>query len=94
MGYRLAGDKITALPTKLASEGIALGSVQLPADGQPIVLLQDRQTIGGYPKAGVISAIDCGQLSQRQQGAEVRFKLENPIISRYKMHAFKHFFDF
>jgi len=94
MGYRLTGDRITNLPTSLTSEGIALGSVQLPADGQPIILLQDRQTIGGYPKAGVISALDCSKLSQRQQGSNISFKLENPIVSRYKMHAFKQFFDF
>ncbi|WP_392339362.1 biotin-dependent carboxyltransferase family protein [Moritella marina] len=94
MGYQLVGDMITDLPTALTSEGIALGSVQLPANGQPIILLQDRQTIGGYPKAGVISAIDCSQLSQRQQGAEITFRLDNPLVSRYKMQAFKRFFDF
>lgn len=94
MGYQLTGEIITDLPTTQASEGIALGSVQLPANGQPIILLQDRQTIGGYPKAGVISALDCGKLSQRQQGADITFKLENPLISRYKMQAFKRFFDF
>jgi biotin-dependent carboxylase-like uncharacterized protein len=94
MGYQLLGDVITDLPTTLASEGISLGSVQLPANGQPIILLQDRQTIGGYPKAGVISAIDCSQLSQRQQGAEIIFRLDNPLVSRYKMQAFRYFFDF
>ncbi|KXO13030.1 Allophanate hydrolase 2 subunit 2 [Moritella sp. JT01] len=94
MGYQLIGNMIADLPATLTSEGVALGSVQLPADGQPIVLLQDRQTIGGYPKAGIISALDCSQLSQRQQGEEISFKLENPLISRYKMQAFKHFFDF
>ncbi|PKH07982.1 biotin-dependent carboxyltransferase family protein [Moritella sp. Urea-trap-13] len=94
MGYQLIGDVITDLPTSLISEGIALGSVQLPANGLPIILLQDRQTIGGYPKAGVISALDCGKLSQRQQGSEITFRLDNPLVSRYKMQAFKRFFDF
>jgi biotin-dependent carboxylase-like uncharacterized protein len=93
MGYRLSGEAIAHLPTKLASEGIALGSVQLPADGQPIVLLQDRQTIGGYPKAGVISALDCGQLFQRQQGARVKFRLGNPLVYHYKMRALMRFFN-
>jgi len=93
MGYRLSGERITNLPIKLTSEGIALGSVQLPADGQPIVLLQERQTIGGYPKAGVISALDCGQLSQRQQGASVNFRLGNPLVYRYKMRALMRFFN-
>ena len=94
MGYQLTGKVITNLPTKLASEGIALGSVQLPANGLPIILLQDRQTIGGYPKAGVISALDCGKLSQRQQGANITFRLDNPLMSCYKMHALKRFFNF
>ena len=94
MGYQLTGEMIADLPTTLASEGIALGSVQLPANGQPIILLQDRQTIGGYPKAGVISALDCGKLSQRQQGANITFRLDNPLVSRYKMQAFKRFFGF
>lgn len=94
MGYRLTGNIITDLPTALASEGIALGSVQLPPNGQPIVLLQDRQTIGGYPKAGIISVIDCSKLSQRQSGDSISFKLESPIVSRYKIQAFKQFFDF
>jgi len=94
MGCRLTGEMIADLPTTLTSEGIALGSIQLPADGQPIILLQDRQTIGGYPKAGVISALDCSKLSQRQQGTEINFKLGNPLIARYKMQAFKRFFNF
>ncbi|SGY87165.1 biotin-dependent carboxyltransferase family protein [Moritella viscosa] len=94
MGYQLIGNMIADLPATLTSEGIALGSVQLPANGLPIVLLQDRQTIGGYPKAGVISILDCSKLSQRQQRADICFKLENPVVSRYKMQAFKHFFDF
>jgi len=94
MGYQLTGEMIADLPTTLTSEGIALGSVQLPANGQPIILLQDRQTIGGYPKAGVISALDCGKLSQRQQGSDITFRLANPLVSHYKMRAFKRFFDF
>ena len=94
MGYQLIGDSMTDLPTAQVSEGIALGSVQLPASGQPIILLQDRQTIGGYPKAGVVSALDCAKLSQRQQGVEVKFRLNNPVVCRYKMQAFKRFFNF
>jgi biotin-dependent carboxylase-like uncharacterized protein len=94
MGYQLMGDMIADLPTSLISEGIVLGSVQLPANGLPIILLQDRQTIGGYPKAGVISALDCSKLSQCQQGSDIKFRLDNPLVSRYKMQAFKRFFDF
>ena len=93
MGCRLSYEAIAHSPTKLTFEGITLGSVQLPADGQPIVLLQDRQTIGGYPKAGVISALDCGQLFQRQQGERVNFRLGNLLVYRYKMCALMRFFN-
>jgi allophanate hydrolase subunit 2 len=56
MGYRLAGPIIghRASPD-LLSEGIALGAIQVPGDGQPIVLMADRQTAGGYPKIGVVT---------------------------------------
>ncbi len=73
MGYRLSGDAITPRRTGIISEGIAFGAIQIPSDGQPIVLLRDRQTIGGYPKIGCISALGAAQLSQRGPGARVHF---------------------
>ena len=74
MGYRLQGEVIDWRGGELLSEGIALGSVQIPADGQPIVLLNDRQSIGGYPKLGCVIKEDCNQLAQRQAGQKVRFE--------------------
>ncbi len=47
MGYRLSGEPVASPDISLLSEGIALGAIQIPQDGQPIVLLNDRQTIGG-----------------------------------------------
>lgn len=49
MGVRLLGPRLECRQQSMISEGIALGAVQVPPDGQPIVLLNDRQTIGGYP---------------------------------------------
>lgn len=74
MGYRLQGQKISTKPKDMLSEGICHGAIQIPADGQPIVLLNDRQTIGGYPKIGAVIAADTAKLAQVSQGAKVRFK--------------------
>ncbi len=74
MGYRLQGSKLS-LPTKaLYSEGISYGAVQIPPDGQPIILLNDRQTIGGYPKMGTVLSSDCYRLAQAQHPHKVHFK--------------------
>ena len=75
MGYRLEGQNVNWHRKGIVSEGIAFGSVQIPPNGQPIVLLNDRQTIGGYPKVGCIAAADCYQLAQRRPGQKVTFKL-------------------
>lgn len=75
MGYRLKGDALQPSMAGLISEGIAYGAVQVPPSGQPIVLLNDRQTIGGYPKLGCIAAADAAQLAQRRPGESLRFAL-------------------
>ena len=74
MGYRLEGQVIQCDIDGILSEGICHGAVQIPADGQPIVLLNDRQTIGGYPKIGAVSSIDTAKLGQLNQGGKVRFE--------------------
>lgn len=73
MGYRLTGPAATPPPEPILSEGIALGAIQIPPDGQPIVLLNDRQTIGGYPKIGCVAKIDLPRLAQAKPGQSVRF---------------------
>ncbi|PPC76698.1 allophanate hydrolase [Pokkaliibacter plantistimulans] len=73
MGYRLSGSAVKSSRTGIISEGIAYGAIQVPSDGQPIVLLKDRQTIGGYPKMGCTTSLAAGQLAQRGPGAEVCF---------------------
>jgi biotin-dependent carboxylase-like uncharacterized protein len=74
MGYRLSGQKITCDIQGILSEGIALGAIQVPKDGQPIILMNDRQTIGGYPKIGSVLSLDLAKLAQLTQGAKVRFE--------------------
>jgi len=74
MGYRLEGQKIACDIDGILSEGLCHGAVQIPNDGQPIVLLNDRQTIGGYPKIGSVISIDAAKLSQLSHGGKVRFE--------------------
>lgn len=75
MGIRLAGPALrVAGAGDLVSEGIATGTVQVPADGQPIILLSGRGTVGGYAKvAGVIDA-DLDLCAQLRPGTTVRFR--------------------
>lgn len=75
MAYLLKGNAIEHSLTSLASEGIAYGAIQVPPDGQPVILLNDRQTMGGYPKLGCISRLSGSALSQRFAPTTVRFKL-------------------
>lgn len=73
MGYRLNGAIISPPSEPILSEGIALGAIQIPPDGQPIILLNDRQTIGGYPKIGCVARIDLPRLAQAKPGQKVQF---------------------
>ena len=74
MGFRLKGPAIKPTVDGILSEGICLGAIQVPADGQPIVLLNDRQTIGGYPKLGSVLSLDIGKLAQLLPGSRLRFE--------------------
>ncbi len=74
MGYQLEGDKIFPRYNELISEAIAYGAIQITSAGQPIILLKDRQTIGGYPKIGSVLPMDCFKLSQCGANTKIRFK--------------------
>jgi len=74
MGYRLTGPKVHCEIEGILSEGICLGAVQVPKDGQPIVLMNDRQTIGGYPKIGSVLSLDLAKLAQLTSGGKVKFE--------------------
>lgn len=76
MGYRLAGAELKLLaPLELLSEAVPFGTVQVPPSGQPIVLMADRQTTGGYPKIAHVASVDLPLLAQRLPGDDVRFVL-------------------
>lgn len=76
MGYRLQGRPLRlAEPAELLSEPVAFGTIQVPADGNPIVLMADRQTTGGYPKIAEVISVDLPLLAQAQIGSEIRFEL-------------------
>ncbi|MCB1760349.1 MAG: biotin-dependent carboxyltransferase [Gammaproteobacteria bacterium] len=92
MGYRLAGDPIACDLDGILSEGISYGAVQIPRDGQPIILLRDRQTIGGYPKIGCICSLDAARLSQRKPGDQVKFRQVALTDAVRKKKVFDRFF--
>ena len=73
MGVALSGDPVNTGVTSLLSEATCYGAIQLPGDGNPIVLLNDRQTVGGYPKPGAVIRSDCRRLAQARPGQRVRF---------------------
>ncbi|MBM3109225.1 biotin-dependent carboxyltransferase family protein [Pseudomonas arcuscaelestis] len=77
MGMRLLGPALQYQGAPMISEGIALGAVQVPPDGQPIVLLNDRQTIGGYPRLGALTPLALARLAQMLPGNVVRFR---PVV--------------
>ena len=76
MGYRLEGEKLELTePREVVSEAVSFGSIQVPADGQPIILMADRQTTGGYPKIGHVCAVDLPRLAQKMPGETIRLKV-------------------
>ena len=75
IGYRLSGSQIKHIDkSDIISEGGSLGSIQIPGEGQPIILLQDRGTTGGYPKIATIATVDIPKLAQAQPGQIIKFK--------------------
>lgn len=72
MGMRLLGTPLQYQGPSLISEGIPLGAIQVPPDGQPIVLLNDRQTIGGYPRLGALTPLSLARLAQCLPGATLK----------------------
>lgn len=93
MGYRLSGEAISCNDKTLASEGIALGAIQIPSDGQPIVLMRDRQTIGGYPKIGCLTSLDISKLAQCQPGTRIQFYEKELYLAESEYLISKHFFN-
>lgn len=75
MAYRLSGRPLRAMGGHdIVSDGTPMGAIQVPGDGQPFVLMADRQPTGGYPKIGTVIRADLPRLSQMRAGQEVRFQ--------------------
>ncbi|GAA0329174.1 5-oxoprolinase subunit PxpC [Bacillus carboniphilus] len=75
MGYRLEGLPLEILNKKeLTTEGTVPGTVQIPPNGQPIILMRDSQVTGGYPKIGTVISWDVSVLGQKRPGDSIHFK--------------------
>jgi allophanate hydrolase subunit 2 len=75
MGMRLEGPQLENINnTNIKSEGLIKGVIQVPGDGNPIIMLSDHGTIGGYPKIAVIISADYDRLAQLPSGTKVKFQ--------------------
>ena len=93
MAFKLQGNKINCDIDGIISEAIAFGSIQIPKDGQPIILLKERQTIGGYPKIGTVINIDCFRLSQAKIGTKIKFQEISYAKALLKSREFYFYFS-
>ena len=91
MGYRLSGEPISHKEgmTNITSAGISLGTIQIPGDGQPIILMADRQTSGGYSRIANVITVDLTLLAQMQPGDNIRFQ-ETILYIAHRLHLAKH----
>lgn len=92
MGARLLGEAVESPNLSMFSEPVSYGAVQVPPDGQPIIMLNDRQTLGGYPKVGNILPLDGYHLAQRQPGTEIRFQPIGLTTAQQQMRRYLRFF--
>jgi biotin-dependent carboxylase-like uncharacterized protein len=95
MGMRLAGPILRhARGFNIASDGIVTGAIQVPGTGQPILLLADHQTIGGYPKLGTVASADLPRLGRCRPGQSLRFAAieatEAEALRRAREAALRH----
>lgn len=89
MGYRLEGEEIThKAGADIVSDGIVMGAVQVPSSGQPIILMADRQTTGGYTKIATVATADLPLLAQAQAGTKIRFQQVSVEEAQQLLHVF------
>jgi|SRR6056297_637393 len=87
MGYRLKGEKIEHKKrADIISDGLGKGAVQIPGTGQPIIMMSDSQTTGGYTKIGYVIKKDLDKLAQMKPGGKVRFN-QIPISEAQKIYV-------
>jgi antagonist of KipI len=88
MGYRLEGPRLTHMEERLwISEGTAMGALQVPPDKQPILLMADRQTTGGYPTIAVVISADLHLAGQLMPGETVTFRMTTLPEAQALMNA-------
>ena len=86
MGYRLSGSKIThKTGADIISDGITMGSVQVPGHGAPIIMMADRQTTGGYTKIATVITSDINIVGQLKPGDSISFKSID-IVEAHKVY--------
>ena len=91
MGYRLEGPKIEHKEgPDIISDGIAIGSIQIPGSGTPVIMQADRQTTGGYTKIATVATVDLPRLAQMAPGNTISFKL---IAINESHHLLKDFYS-
>ena len=74
MGCRIEREPVEhAGDGNINTDGISMGSVQVPLNGQPIIMLADRQSTGGYPKIGTVITVDFTKIAQARPGQKIRF---------------------
>lgn len=88
MACKLSGEKIKSNKNEIISEGISFGAVQITTSGDLIILLKERQTIGGYPKIGSIFSVDCFKLSQAKANQKIKFITINIKQAQEKLKTF------
>ena len=74
-GYRLEGVGLESGRLRMLSAPVAVGTVQIPPNGLPIVLLRDGPTVGGYPRLGILDPLAISRFTQCAPGTPVRFEL-------------------
>lgn len=75
MGYRLDGETIAHVKDgNIISDGISFGAIQIPSEGKPIIMLADRQTVGGYTKIATVITADLPLVAQAKGGDQIRFQ--------------------
>jgi allophanate hydrolase subunit 2 len=90
MGYRIEGPVIRHLDGhNIVSDGTVNGSIQVPGNGQPIVLMPDRGTSGGYPKIAAVISADLGRFAQIPAGRAFRFKAVSMTEAQAELRKFR-----
>tara|TARA_B100001093_G_C26811461_1_gene1007758 strand:- start:995 stop:1915 length:921 start_codon:yes stop_codon:yes gene_type:complete len=92
MGYRLHGHSIINAGNPRYSVPMTLGGVQIPPSGQPVVLMRDHQSLGGYPLIGTVARKSLGQLAQRKAGQQVSFRAVSSDEARVNFMKYQKFF--